>query len=101
MILRNLRFNFGLKLVRNTGNLIKGPGVVASVACFGWWTASDVAKDLLFQLWLNFVRNTRNLIKGPGVASVAGFRWWTASDVPKDLCFNFELKTNEKYRKPD
>ena len=51
MILRNLRFNFGLKLVRNTGNLIKGPGVVA-VACFGWWTASDVPKELIFQLWL-------------------------------------------------
>ena len=37
--------------MRNTGNLIKGPGVV-SVARFGWWTASDVPKDLTFQLWL-------------------------------------------------
>ena len=38
--------------MRNTGNLIKGPGVVASVACFGCWTASDVPKELTFQLWL-------------------------------------------------
>ena len=43
--------------MRNTGNLIKGPGVVAvaSVAVvpgFGWWTASDVPKELTFQLWL-------------------------------------------------
>ena len=51
MSLRNLRFKFGLKLVRNTGNLIKGPGVVA-VACFGWGTVSDVPKELIFQLWL-------------------------------------------------
>ena len=38
--------------MRNTGNLIKGPGVVASVAGFGWWTASDVPNELAFELWL-------------------------------------------------
>ena len=38
--------------MRNTGKLIKGPGVVASVARFGWWTASDVPKELALQLWL-------------------------------------------------
>ena len=36
----------------NTGNLIKGPGVVVSVAGFGLWTASDVPKELTFKLWL-------------------------------------------------
>ena len=30
----------------------KGTGVVALVAGFGWWTASDVPKELTFQLWL-------------------------------------------------
>ena len=39
--------------MRNTGNQIKGPSVVASVAGFGWWTTSDVPKELTFQLWLN------------------------------------------------
>ena len=62
------------------------------VVGFGWWTASDVPKDLTFQLWLKLVRNTINLIKGPGVASVARFGWWTASDVPKDLTFQLWLK---------
>ena len=51
MFLRTLRFNFAYKLVRNIRNLIKGPGV-ASVVGFGWWTASDVPKDITFQLSL-------------------------------------------------
>ena len=42
----------GFNLVKN--EIIKGPGpgVVASVAGFGWWSASDVPKELTFQLWL-------------------------------------------------
>ena len=42
-ILRCLGFN----LFKN--EIIKGPSVVL-VARFGWWTASDVPKDLTFQL---------------------------------------------------
>ena len=88
--------------MRNTRSLIKGPGVVASVAGFGWWTASDDTKELTFQLWFKLVRNTGNLIKGPGVvASVGGFGWWTSSDIPKELRFKLWLKIREKYRKPD
>ena len=41
-----------LELVRNTRKLFKGPDVVVSVVGFGWWTASDVPKELTFQLWL-------------------------------------------------
>ena len=65
--------------MRNTRNLIKGPGV-ASVARFGWWTLSDVPKDLTC-----------------GVASVVSFGLWSASDVPKDLTFQLWLKITEKY----
>ena len=56
--------------MKNTENLIKGPGVVASVAGFGWWTASDDTKEPTFQIWFKLVRNIGNLIKGPGFVSV-------------------------------
>ena len=51
--------------MRNARNLIKDPGVVASVADFGWWTASDIPKELTFQLWLKINEKCQKPDKRP------------------------------------
>ena len=73
------------------------------MAVFGWWTASDVQKELAFQDWLKISAKYLRPDEKPRFCGDNG-RFWVCDCLRcfyKEIAFQDWLKISAKYFKPD